>query len=144
MFSLQSGTGAWRRPTPGPPYSPSTAQMTASTDSALVRPRHLFLYRYSKTCLLFSGYLADLVHTFSKTSTSILMSVITDIDICYSNIGRKYVRLKTVIPISEESRYRHQSPYRYPLLKLFFLIHAGLRSTPLDTIGERITTQPWR
>jgi hypothetical protein len=41
-----------------------------------------FLYRYSKSCLLFSGYLADLVHTFSKASTSILMSVITDIDIC--------------------------------------------------------------
>ncbi len=33
-------------------------------------------------------------------STSILMSAISDIDICYSDIGDKYVRLQTVIPIS--------------------------------------------
>ncbi len=44
-------------------------------------------------------------------STSFLMSAISDIDICYSDIGRKYVRLKSVIPISEEFRYRHPSPF---------------------------------
>ncbi len=31
----------------------------------------------------------------------------SDIDVCYSDIGRKYIRLKTVIPILEEFRYRH-------------------------------------
>jgi hypothetical protein len=52
-------------------------------------------------------------------STSISMSAIsdTDIDICYSDIGDKYVRLKNVIPISEHFRYRHQSSFRYPTLK---------------------------
>jgi hypothetical protein len=34
----------------------------------------------------------------------------SDINICYSDIGRKYVGLKTVIPISEGFRYRHLSP----------------------------------
>jgi hypothetical protein len=35
-------------------------------------------------------------------STSSLMLAISDIDICYSDIRRKYVGLKTVILISEE------------------------------------------
>ncbi len=42
---------------------------------------------------------------------------ISDIDICYSDIGDKYVGLKNVIPISEEFRYRHQRSFRYPTLK---------------------------
>ncbi len=42
---------------------------------------------------------------------------ISDIDICYSDIGDKYVGLKNVIPISEVFRYWHQSSFRYPTLK---------------------------
>jgi hypothetical protein len=41
----------------------------------------------------------------------------SDIDICYSDIGDKYVGLKNVIPISEVFRYWHQSLFRYPILK---------------------------
>ncbi len=41
------------------------------------------------------------------------MSAISDIDISYSDIGTKYVGLNPLIPISEESRYRHQLPFRY-------------------------------
>ncbi len=39
---------------------------------------------------------------------------ISDIDICYSDIGDKNVGLKNVIPISEGFRYRHKSSFRYP------------------------------
>jgi hypothetical protein len=42
---------------------------------------------------------------------------ISDIDICYSDIGDKYVGLKNVILISEVFLYRHQSSFRYPALK---------------------------
>jgi hypothetical protein len=41
----------------------------------------------------------------------------SDIEICYSDIGDKYVGLKNVITISEVFRYRHQSLFRYPILK---------------------------
>jgi hypothetical protein len=44
------------------------------------------------------------------------MSAISDIryiDISYSDITTKYVRLNPLIPISEEFRYRHQLPFRY-------------------------------
>ncbi len=41
------------------------------------------------------------------------MSAISDIDISYSDIGTKYVRLNPLIPISEEFWYRHQLPFRY-------------------------------
>jgi hypothetical protein len=56
-------------------------------------------------------------HRWASTSTS--MSAISDIDICYSDIGRKYVGLKTVIPISEGFWYRHLSPFRYPISKKY-------------------------
>ncbi len=49
--------------------------------------------------------------------TSISMSAIFDIDICYSDIGDKYVGLINVILLSEMFRYRHQSSFRYPTLK---------------------------
>jgi hypothetical protein len=49
----------------------------------------------------------------------------SDIDICYSDIGRKYVGLKTVIPISEGFRYRHLSPFRYPISKKYLFTSAG-------------------
>ncbi len=54
-------------------------------------------------------------HRWASTSTS--MSAISDINICYSDIGDKYVGQKNVIPISEVFRYRHQSSFRYPTLK---------------------------
>jgi hypothetical protein len=56
------------------------------------------------------------------------------IDICYSDIGRKYVGLKTVIPISEEFRYRHPSPFRYPSIEF--------EPKTLVFTGERLTSQP--
>ncbi len=63
-------------------------------------------------------------------STSILMSAISDIDICYYDIGDKYGRLKNVILISEVFRYQHQNPgpleiigkYYTSELRYFFLI----------------------
>jgi hypothetical protein len=56
-------------------------------------------------------------HRWASTSTSI--SAISDIDICYSDIGRKYAGLKTVIPISEGFQYQHLSPFRYPKSKKY-------------------------
>ncbi len=41
----------------------------------------------------------------------------SDIVICYSDIGDKYVGLKNITPILEVFRYRHQSSFRYPTLK---------------------------
>ncbi len=57
----------------------------------------------------------------------------SDIDICYSDIGRKYVRLKTVIPISEGFRYRHLSPFRYPIsdIQKIFITSAGFEPKTL-------------
>jgi hypothetical protein len=49
----------------------------------------------------------------------------SDIDIYYSDIGRKYVGLKTVIPISEGFLYRHLSPFRYPISKKKIITPAG-------------------
>ncbi len=45
----------------------------------------------------------------------------SDINICYSDIGRKHVGLKTVILISEGFRYRHLSPFLYPISKKYLL-----------------------
>jgi hypothetical protein len=74
-------------------------------------------------------------------STSILMSAISDIDICYSDIGDKYVGLKTVIPISEVFRYRHQSPFRYPTFTKIPFKLSGIEPTTLQTEWERYTTE---
>ncbi len=65
-------------------------------------------------------------------STSTLMSAKSNINICYSDIGRKYVGLKTVILISEGFRYRHLILFRYP--KNFHII---CRIRTLDTIFQR-------
>jgi hypothetical protein len=59
----------------------------------------------------------------------------SDIDICYSDIGRKYVGLKTVIPISEGFRYRHPSPFRYPISKKYL-------SHQQDSNPRHLFTQP--
>jgi hypothetical protein len=75
-------------------------------------------------------------------STSILMLAISDIDFCYSDIGRKYVGLKTVIPISEEFRYRHLSPFRYPISKKIVITSAGFESNTLLLTGELLTSEP--
>ncbi len=69
-------------------------------------------------------------------STSILMSAISDIDICYSDIGDKYVGLKTVIPISEVFRYQHQSPFRYPTFTKNLFPPAGFEPATLTLEGE--------
>jgi hypothetical protein len=70
--------------------------------------------------IIFSCNLTTLHCMHRWASTSISMSAISDIDICYSDIGRRYVGLKTVIPISEGFRYRHLSLFRYPIYKIFF------------------------
>ncbi len=56
----------------------------------------------------------------------------SDIDICYSDIGDKYVGLKNVILISEVFRYRHQSSFRYPTLKKKIFQPADLKPHPLE------------
>jgi hypothetical protein len=68
------------------------------------------------------------------------MSAISDIDICYSNIGDKYIGLKIVIPILEVFRYRHQCPFRYLTLKKI-ISPTGLEHTTLLNEGKRYTTQ---
>jgi hypothetical protein len=55
----------------------------------------------------------------------------SDIDICYSDIGDKYVGLKNVIPTSEVFRYRHQSSFRYPILKKKIFVPAESNPQPL-------------
>jgi hypothetical protein len=67
----------------------------------------------------------------------------SDIDICHSDIGDKYVGLKTVIPISEVFRYRYQSPLRCPTFTKFFLTLAGFKPGPLEIVGEHYTIQLW-
>ncbi len=59
------------------------------------------------------------------------MSAISDIDICYSDIRRKYVGLKTIIPISEQFRYRHLVPF----LSATVLVYIDVR---MSDIGYRI------
>jgi hypothetical protein len=67
------------------------------------------------------------------------MSAISDIDICYSDIGDKYVKLKNVIPISEVFRYRHPSSFRYPILKNKIFAAADLNPCPLEWLASAIT-----
>jgi hypothetical protein len=59
----------------------------------------------------------------------------SDIDISYSYIGRKYVGLKTVILISEGFRYRHLSPFRYPISKKYL-------SHQQDSNSRHLFSQP--
>jgi hypothetical protein len=74
-------------------------------------------------------------------STSISMSAISDIDICYSDIGDKYVGLKNIIPISEVFRYRHQSSFRYPIFKKKNISFCRFEPTVLGTVCERYNTK---
>jgi hypothetical protein len=74
-------------------------------------------------------------------STLILMTAISDIDLFYSDIGDKYVGLKTFIPVSEVFRYQHQSPFRYPTLKKEVIFSGGFEFEPLDLVHERYNTQ---
>jgi hypothetical protein len=74
-------------------------------------------------------------------STSISMSAISDIDICYSDIGDKNVGLKNVIPISEVFRYRHQSSFRYPILKKKNVLSCIFEPTSLGMISECCNTK---
>ncbi len=72
----------------------------------------------------------DFRHRWASTSTS--MSAISDIDICYSDIGDKYVGQKNVIPISEVFRYWHQSSFQYPTLKKKIFKSADANPHPSD------------
>jgi hypothetical protein len=54
-------------------------------------------------------FTSDMPHQHRWAPTLILLSAISDIAICYSDIGDKYVGLKNVIPISEV--------FQYPTLK---------------------------
>jgi hypothetical protein len=65
----------------------------------------------------------------------------SDIDICYSDIGDKYVGLKTVIPISEVFRYQHQSSFRYPTLKKTILQPSGFEPPPLGMVSKCYNTK---
>jgi hypothetical protein len=66
---------------------------------------------------------------------------ISDIDICYSDIGDKYVGLKNVIPISEVFRYRHQSSFRYPTLKKKYIPPRRLQPATYGLISEYFNTE---
>ncbi len=59
-----------------------------------------------------------------------------DIDICYSDIGDKYVGLKNVIPILEVFRYQHQSSFRYPILKKQKYFSVLIRTLSLGTVSK--------
>jgi hypothetical protein len=63
------------------------------------------------------------------------------IDIRYSDIGDKYVGLKNVIPISEVYRYRHQSSFRYPILKKKNISSCIFEPTSLGMVSERFNTK---
>ncbi len=65
----------------------------------------------------------------------------SDIDICNSDIGDKYVGLKNVIPISEMFRYRHQSSFRYPILKKKKISLCRFKLTILKTVSQRYNTK---
>ncbi len=57
----------------------------------------------------------------------------SDIDISYSDIGTKYVGLNPLIPISEESWYRHQLPFRYRTKSISDIpISESDKSFPID------------
>ncbi len=75
-------------------------------------------------------------------STSVLMSAISDIDICYSDIGRKYVGLKTVIPISEGFRYRYLSPFRYPISQKYLSYPQASNPRHLLSQASAFISQP--
>ncbi len=62
---------------------------------------------------------------------------ISDIDICYSDIGDKYVGPKNIVPISEVFRYRHQSSFRYPTLKKKYTFSCRIKPTSLGMVSER-------
>jgi hypothetical protein len=62
-----------------------------------------------------------------------------DINICYSAIGDKYVGLKTVLPITEVFRYRHQNSFRYPTFKKKVMPSGEFKPVPLRLISEHFT-----
>jgi hypothetical protein len=64
-----------------------------------------------------------------------------DIDICYYDIGDKYVGLKNVIPISEVFQYRHQSSFRYPTLKEKNFSPCRCESAPFGFGSSRYNTK---
>jgi hypothetical protein len=65
----------------------------------------------------------------------------SDIDICYSDIGDKYVRLENVIPILEVFRYRHQSSFRYLILKKKDISSCKFEPKSLGKVSKRYNTK---
>ncbi len=78
------------------------------------------------------AYKAKPANYHKWASTSILMSAISDIR--YSDIGRKYVGLKTVIPISTSEFIPISDVYTV------LIITVEIKSTSLDLTGGQITT----
>ncbi len=62
------------------------------------------------------------------------MSAISDIDICYSDIGRKYVGLKTVILIKTSDAIAISD------VQEIFFSSTEYEPKTLDFIGERFTS----
>ncbi len=94
---------------------------------------------------------------FSFSLTALFYSIITkgghwhrsqcrryptsNIDICYSNIGDKYVGLKNVIPISELFRYQYQSSFRYPTMKKKNITPCRFKPAPIGMVSEHYKTK---
>jgi hypothetical protein len=68
----------------------------------------------------------------------ILMSAISNIDVCYSDIGRKYVGLEAAIPVVPimTSEFDPISD-----IKTYLLIYAGIEPEPTEFKGKCITSQ---
>jgi hypothetical protein len=87
-------------------------------------------------CCMSMSMLHVNAHTHRWASTLISMSAISDIDICYSDIGDKYVGLNNIIPISEVFWYWHQSSFRYPTLRNKNLSSRRFEPAPLAMVSE--------
>ncbi len=76
-----------------------------------------------------------------RRSTVIYWQYLTfDIDASYSVIGKKYVRLKILIPILQ---YWHYSSFRYPILNIFLIVLHKIRIyIHLSTIHMKQTLDP--
>ncbi len=108
-----------------------------STRGSWLHPDNL-IFRHDKVVVWnFSGITP--YHRWASTSISI--SVISDIDICYSGIGDKYVGLKNVILISKVFQYRHQSSFRYPHWRKKHLSSCRFEPAPLGMLSERYNSK---
>jgi hypothetical protein len=63
--------------------------------------------RHKRQRVLLLNFEVMLPTSYRWLSTSVSMSLISNIDTSYADIGKKYAGLNPVIPILEKSRYRH-------------------------------------